>query len=87
MARVHWAQFPLDHGEPAPARDEFVGVTEARSSASAPAALAWAGLARPSLAAGDLVAAEAQSAQALGALDGGGHGPCRGEEQKCDLGD
>jgi tetratricopeptide (TPR) repeat protein len=70
MARVHWARFLMDHGDPAAARDEFLAVTGASDTASAPRALAWAGLARLSLAAGGLVAAQKLSTQALGALDG-----------------
>ncbi len=70
-ARVRWARFLLDHGETAPARDEFLGVIDAtHGAASAPAALAWAALSHISLAAGDLAQADTQSTRALRLLNG-----------------
>jgi serine/threonine-protein kinase len=69
-ARERWARFLLDHGEPDAARaecDQILAV--AADTASAPAALAQADLARIALAGGDSTAADHHSAQAIQTID------------------
>jgi serine/threonine-protein kinase len=69
-ARERWARFLLDHGETEAAGAEYRAVLQQSSgAASAPAALAAAGLARIALTAGAQSEAEAQSALALRLLD------------------
>jgi tetratricopeptide (TPR) repeat protein len=70
LARQRWARFLLDHGAPAQAAAEFRAVLgDAHGVASAPAALASAGLARLALVRGDAAAADAASDQAVKTLD------------------
>jgi tetratricopeptide (TPR) repeat protein len=69
-ARARWARFLYDHGEAAPAQAEFESMLQVvHGAASAPAALAQAGLARIALDRGDLAVADTNSAAAVRTLD------------------
>ncbi len=69
-ARERWGRFLLDHGETAAAGEEYRAILQqSQGTASAPAALAAAGLARISLQGGGQAEAEAESVQALRLLD------------------